>query len=112
MPPFRLFSGYATQRLAGTSRIKLRQSSGTARELLEHPFFSLAKDLVAPADTIDRILASLQDGTARELSVLESEFPAPAGVIAKTVAVLVKMGQLELEPGTETTQTHKAGEHS
>ena len=112
LPPFRLFSGYATQRLAGTSRIKLRQSSCTARELIEHPFFALAKDLVAPADTIDRILASLQDGTARELSVLEREFPAPAGVITKTVAVLVKMGQLELEPGTETTRTHKAGEHS
>ena len=108
LPPFRLFSGYPSRLLAGTTRVKVRQAYCSARELLEHPFFTLAKDLVASADTVDGILDSLKDGTAKELSSLEKEFPAPAGVITKTVAVLVKMGHLELE----SDSNHDAGDYA
>lgn len=97
MAPFRLFSNYPTSRLSGETLVSLTQSPSTVGELLKNPLFMAAKNLMAPADTTAGILARLQDGTALQLSIIEREFPAPKGMIIKTIAVLAKMGIVEFD---------------
>jgi alpha-maltose-1-phosphate synthase len=96
--PFRLFSDYPTRQLAGTSRIRRAVSTHSAGRLLDHPLFGLAKDLIPKADIIDKVLASLDWHDAVEVTALEREFPNERSSLKKVIAVLAKMGLVEIEP--------------
>ena len=99
MDPFRSFAHYATALIQDRTRVSLRTAADAATyaELCSHPLFNYAGKVLPARAVVEALLAPLAQG---ELAMRELAGRAglDLGATALAVAVLAKMGLVQLRP--------------
>jgi starch synthase len=99
LAPFRLFSGYASQMLSQASQVRRTGASQSVQDLLNHPFFSLARDLLPDAGSeLMNVLMSICVSETVSVLDLEGRLPIRPSKIRMALAVLAKMELIEVLP--------------
>jgi alpha-maltose-1-phosphate synthase len=97
LPPFMLFSGYATHTLSGRARVRRVATPHTLADILDHPLFTFSKELIPGHDVLHGVLQHLPAGIEVRVSSLDEKFPEHVEMVRKSLAILAKFGMLEID---------------
>jgi starch synthase len=106
LAPFRMFSGYGSERISSQSEVRLVNRSLVVKHLLGDDFFVLASGLfLNGAEEILTILSSLSEEAPLRVDAIEKHLGLRPAIVRKALAVLAKMELVEIIPPQIVTKS-------